>query len=50
MSEFIGWDNYSDCTESDDDISLKQLSDNLLRKYITYTDHQISVRKINDTI
>jgi hypothetical protein len=45
MSEFIGWDNYSDCTESDDDISFKQLTENLLKKYIRYTDHLISVRK-----
>jgi hypothetical protein len=46
MSELIAWDNYSDCSESDDDFSYKQQRENLLKKYVLYSNHQIPVNYI----
>lgn len=45
MSEFIGWDNYSDCSESDDDFNLKRQKEILIKKYLSYSKDQISVDK-----
>ena len=44
MSEFIGWDNYSDCSDSDDDFSYKQRKENLIKKYLIYSNNRITVR------
>jgi len=43
MSEFIGWDNYSDCSDSDDDMYCKKQKENLLKKYSIYSNSKISV-------
>lgn len=43
MSEFIGWDNYSDCSESDDDFNYKKQKEIILKKYLKYSNYEISV-------
>ncbi len=45
MSEFIGWDNYSDYSESDDDLNYKRLKEILIKKFLNYSKNQISVFK-----
>ena len=45
MTEFIGWDNYSDCSESDDDFNYKKQKEIMIKKYLNYSDNQIPVNK-----
>ncbi len=45
MSEFIGWENYSDYSESDEDSNFKKLKEILIKKYMSYSNNQISVYK-----
>ena len=44
MSEFVGWDNYSDSSESDDE-SYKHHRNDLVKKYLSYSNNMISVFK-----